>query len=101
MTVDELIARFPQIPAHLRDEPALAAFSRAFGDPLKAAQKPSACSTDHTPGNRTYLKLLGPIDIHGFGLYTRERVIEELTKLVAGYEDDPEGFLSEMLGGEA
>src|SRR5881396_990027 len=43
MTVDELFARFPEVPRDLRDEPVLAEFVRAFGAQLRVAQKPSPC----------------------------------------------------------
>src|SRR2546430_11552914 len=43
MTVDELFARFPEVPRDLRDEPVLAEFVRAFGSQLRVAQKPSPC----------------------------------------------------------
>lgn len=97
MTVDELTRRFPQIPVHLTEEPVLEVFGRAFGDVLRSAEKPSNCTTDHSAEHKTYLKLMGPIDIHCYGLYSRDRVIAELEKLVAVYEEDPEAFVSHML----
>lgn len=97
MTVQELAARFPEIPADLHAEPLLAEFAEAFDGQLRVAQKPSACSTGHDAGNHFYLKLVGPMDIYRYGLYTRERVLEELRKLLAGYRADPDGFVGGLL----
>src|SRR5713101_2651592 len=43
MTVDELLAHFPEVPRDLRDEPILAEYVKAFGPLLRLAQKPSPC----------------------------------------------------------
>ena len=43
ITVEEFIARFPEVPRDLRDEPVIAEFVRAFGSQLRVAQKPSPC----------------------------------------------------------
>ena len=42
MTVDELLARFPEVPGDLRDEPVLSEYSQAFGPLLRVARKPTA-----------------------------------------------------------
>ena len=50
-TVDELLARFPEVPRDLRDEPILAEYVKGFGPLLRvarawaAAAMPSTCST--------------------------------------------------------
>ena len=49
MSVDELFARFPEIPADLRDEPVLAELAAACGELLAVAQRPSNCSTGTIP----------------------------------------------------
>ena len=41
MTVDEFLARFPEVPPDLRDEPVLGEYVHAFGLLLRVAQKPS------------------------------------------------------------
>ena len=46
MMVDELLARFPEVPRDLRDEPALAKYVAVFGPLLRLAQKPSPCVGD-------------------------------------------------------
>ena len=43
MTVDELLARFPDVLRDLRDEPVLAEYAAAFGPLLRLATKPSPC----------------------------------------------------------
>src|SRR2546428_4818661 len=54
MTVDELFARFPEVPRDLRDEPVLAEFVRAFGAQLRVAQKPSPCVAQALASFRRY-----------------------------------------------
>src|SRR2546428_370621 len=43
MTVDEFLARFPEVPRDLRDESVLERYVVAFGPLLRLAQKPSPC----------------------------------------------------------
>ena len=43
MTVDELLARFPEVPRDLRDEAVLAEYAHALGPLLRVARKPSPC----------------------------------------------------------
>lgn len=100
MTVDQLLARFPEIPSDLREEPVLAEFADELHDLLAAAQKPSACSTGHDAGNHFYLKLVGPITYYGYGLATRERVVEDLKELIERHEEDPEDFARSLLPGD-
>ena len=97
MTVKELVSRFPEIPADLRGEPLLAAFADAFEAQLEIARKPSACAVEHDADNHFYLRLIGPIDIYRYGLYDRERVLEEIRKLVDGHRADPVGFVRGLL----
>ena len=97
MTVQELVGRFPEIPAELHGEPLLAAFAVAFEDQLEIARKPSACAVEHDADNHFYLRLIGPIDIYRYGLYDRERVLEEIGKLVDGHRADPGGFANGLL----
>ena len=46
MTVGELLARFPEAPRDLADEPVLREYVRAFGPLLRVARKPSPCMRD-------------------------------------------------------
>jgi hypothetical protein len=97
MTTEELVRRFPEIPKDLHDEPLLAEFAEGFGKELEIAQKPSACSGEHGAANHYYLKLIGPMDIYRYGLYSRERVIEEIEKLTSGHRENPDGFAESLL----
>ena len=97
MTIDDLTARFPEIPADLRDEPALAEFAEAFGAQLAVAEKPSACLAEQSAGNHYYMKLVNPIAIYAMGLAKREMVLKQIGDLVAGHKADPEGFAASLL----
>jgi len=97
MTVQQLLTRFPEIPSDLRDEPVLAEFADRLHDLLSVAQKPSACSTGHDAGNHLYLELVGPITYYGYGLATRERVVDDLRGLIDRHEADPDGFVRSLL----
>ena len=55
MTVQELVARFPEIPQDLQGEPLLAQYAVAFGDQLRVARNPGACSAQHDAANHYYL----------------------------------------------
>ncbi len=89
MTVAELLSRFPEIPADLRDEPALAELARHG--------QPSPCSTGHDAANHYYLKLIGPLAIYGYGLSSREKVRSQLQELIARRRADPAGFAASLL----
>lgn len=97
MTIQELTARFPEIPATLRGEPVLARFAETFAALLRQARSPSPCATRHDAANHYYLKLIGPLAIHGYGLSKREHVLEELEKLLRRHAADPAGFARSLL----
>jgi hypothetical protein len=97
MTVDELVARFPEIPSDLHDEPALAELAARCGDLLAVAQKPSNCTVQYAAGNHYYMKLVGPLAIYGYGLAKREKVVQQLEELVARHRADPGGFATTLV----
>ncbi len=97
MTVGELVARFPEIPVDLHEEPTVARFAEVFDDLLRAARSPSACATQHDAANHNYLKLIGPLAIYGYGLATRERVLADLQELLDRHEADPHSFATSLL----
>src|SRR3989442_635011 len=81
MTVDELFARFPEVPRDLRDEPVLAEFVRAFGSQLRVAQKPSPCVAQAGAGDAEhhfYTRLVNDLAVYGIGLARRERTLQRL-----------------------
>src|SRR2546428_5230232 len=81
MTVDELFARFPEVPRDLRDEPVLAEFVRAFGSQLRVAQKPSPCVAQAGAGDAEhhfYTRLVNDLAVYGIGLAPREPTPQRL-----------------------
>jgi hypothetical protein len=97
MMLGELLARFPEIPRDLHDEPLLARLAETCGDLLQVARKPSACSRGHDAANHYYLKLVGPLSIYGYGLSSRDKVLGQIRDLVERREADPEGFAASLL----
>lgn len=97
MTVEELVARFPEIPPDLRDAPELAEFAEECSALLEEARKPSPCSTGHDTANHYYLRLIGPLSIYGYGLTSREKVLGQLRELVERHRADPRGFARGLL----
>lgn len=97
MTVAELVRRFPEIPADLHGEPILAELGEVFDDLLQVATKPSACATEHTAENKYYLKLVGPMDIYRYGLFSRERVLSEIQKVLDLHAQNPKTISESLL----
>lgn len=97
MTVEELVAQFPEIPVDLHDDPVLERFATTFSDLLRIAKSPSPCASQHDPANRYYLKLVGPMSIYGYGLSTRDQVVAEMTSLLERHAADPAGLTAELL----
>lgn len=97
MTIQELVARFPEIPQDLRGEPLLAQYAEAFKDQLQVARNPGACSAQHDPANQYYLKLIGPIRLYWYGLSTRERVLKQLQEMLDQHRADPAGFVTSLV----
>lgn len=97
MTIQELVARFPEIPQDLRGEPLLAQYAEAFKDQLQVARNPGACSAQHDPANQYYLKLIGPIRLYWYGLSTRERVLKQLQEILDQHRADPAGFVASLV----
>ncbi len=97
MTPQQLISQFPEIKDDLHDEPLLAQFAETFGDMLQQAENPGACSGDYSPGNMYYLKLMGQIRLHMYGLATKEKVLAHMQDLLDRHAADPEGFADSLL----
>jgi len=97
MTVQQLVARFPEIPRDFHEEPILSRFAEVFGDLLQVARNPSACATHHDAANHYYLTLIGPVAIYNYGLSTRERVLAEFQELLDRHATDPGGFAASLL----
>jgi len=101
MKVNELMARFPEIPSDLADEPLLGRFAEALDPLLRGASKPSACATHHDVPHHYYLKLIGPLAIYGYGLRTREQLLQQLAELLRAHDADAESFARGLLPEDA
>src|SRR4029453_18201122 len=83
LTVDEFLARFPEVPHDLRDEPVLAENVAAFGPLLRLAQKPSPCvGSGGDMKHVFYTKLVNDMAIYGIGLAKRDRTLTRLRATV-------------------
>jgi hypothetical protein len=79
MTVDEFLARFPEVPQDLKDEPALARYVAAFGPLLRVALKPSPCvGSGGDMEHVFYTRLINDLAIYGIGLARRDRTLARL-----------------------
>jgi hypothetical protein len=93
MTVDEFLARFPEVPLDLRDEPVLARYVDVFGDLLRRAVKPSPCvGTGGDAEHHFYTRLVNDLAIYGIGLARRERTLARLHTTIDAYAKQPATF---------
>lgn len=93
MTVDELLARFPEVPRDLREEPVLAEYVAAFGPLLRLAQKPSPCMGSGGDMEHVfYTNLVNDLAIYGIGLAKRDRTLARLRAVVDQYRKQPATF---------
>jgi hypothetical protein len=93
MTVDELLARFPEVPRDLRDEPALARYAATFGPLLRLAQKPSPCVGGGGDMEQVfYTRLVNDLAIYGIGLARRDRTLARLQATLDQHAAQPATF---------
>jgi hypothetical protein len=93
MTVDEFLARFPEVPRDLRDEPLLAEYASAFGHLLRLAQKPSPCvGGGGDAPHQFYLRLVNDLAVYGIGLARRDRTLARLRATLEEYKKQPATF---------
>ena len=93
MTVDELLARFPEVPRDLRDEPVLAEYAKAFGPQLRVARKPTPCMRDGGDAEHVfYTRLVNDLAIYGIGLAKRDRTLARLAALLEQHRKQPATF---------
>jgi hypothetical protein len=90
MTVDEFLARFPEVPRDLRNEPVLAQYAQVFGPLLRMAEKPSPCvgSGGDAP-HVFYVRLVNDLAIYGIGLAKRDRTLARLQATLDHYRQQP------------
>ena len=93
MTVDELLARFPDVPRDLRDEPVLADYVAAFGPLLRLATKPSPCmGQGGDAAHHFYTRLVNDLAIYGIGLARRDRTLARLQATLDAHRKQPATF---------
>ncbi len=98
MMVGELLARFPEIPADLRDEPVLAQYVDAFGPLLRVAQKPSPCMRDGGDAPHVfYTRLVNDLAIYGVGLARRDRTLARLQATLDAYRKQPATYACTLI----
>lgn len=102
MTVDEFLARFPEVPRDLRDEPALAKYVAAFGPLLRLAQKPSPCvGSGGDMEHVFYTRLLNDLAIYGIGLARRDRTLARLQAMLDQRATQPATFACTLVPRQA
>src|SRR6266849_9699776 len=93
MSVDEFLARFPEVPRDVRDEPLLREYTKAFGPLLRVAQKPTPCMRDGGDAPHVfYMRLVNDLAIYGIGLAKRDRTLARLSALLEQYRKQPATF---------
>lgn len=102
MPVDEFLARFPEVPRDLRDEPVLKEYVNAFGPQLRVAQKPSACMQDSGDHQHIfYLRFVNDLAIYGMGLAKRDRTLARLEAVLEQYRKQPATFACTLIKPQA
>jgi hypothetical protein len=98
MTVDELLALFPEVPRDLRDEPILTEYVKAFGPLLRVAQKPTPCMGSGGDAPHVfYVRLVNDLAIYGIGLAKRDRTLARLQATLAQYRQQPATFACSLV----
>jgi len=98
MTVDEFLARFPEVPADLRPEPILAQYVSAFGTQLRVAQKPTPCMGQGGDAPHVfYTRLVNDLAIYGIGLAKRDRTLTRLQATLEQYRKQPATFACSLV----
>ena len=94
LSVDEFVARFPEVPSDLSGEPVFVEYVRAFGPLLRRARKPTPCmgKDGGDAEHRFYANLLNDLAIYGIGLARRERTLARLDATLALYRKAPATF---------
>jgi hypothetical protein len=90
MSVDELLARFPEVPRDLREEPTLQEYTRVFGPLLRLAEKPTPCMGDGADAQHVfYLKLVNVMAYYAIPIAKRDRSLAGLTALLEQHRTQP------------
>jgi hypothetical protein len=98
MTVDEFLARFPEVPANLGAEPVLAQYVAAFGPQLRVAEKPTPCMGQGGDAPHVfYTRLVNDLAIYGIGLARRDRTLTRLEATLEQYRKQPATFACSLV----
>jgi len=98
LTVEELLARFPEIPSDMRSEPVLAEYVDAFGPLLRMAQKPTPCMRDGGDAPHVfYTRLINDLAIYGVGLARRDRTLARLRATLDQYHAHPATYACALI----
>ena len=91
MTVDEFLARFPEVPADLRAEPILAEYVAAFWPQLRVAEKPTPCTGQGGDAQPQvfHTRLVNDLAIYRIGLAKRDRTLTRLQATLEQYRTQP------------
>jgi len=101
MTVEEFLARFPEVPQNLVNEPVLREYVDAFGPLLRIAQKPSPCIGAGGDAQHVfYTKLINDLAIYGIGLAKRDRTLSRLQATLEQYKKQPATFACTLVPGK-
>ena len=88
-----VLARFPEVPRDLRDEPILVEYVKAFGPLLRMAQKPSPCVGSGGDAQHVfYTRLVNDLAIYAIGLAKRDRTLVRLQATLDQYRQPPSTF---------
>jgi hypothetical protein len=102
LTVGEFLARFPEVPRDLGDEPVLAEYVAAFGPQLRAAQKPTPCmGMGGDAPHAFYRRLITDLAIYGIGLAKRDRTLARLRSTLEEYRKQPATFACTLVPRQA
>lgn len=99
LSVDEFLARFPEVPANLREEPVVIRYVEAFGPLLRLAQKPTPCmgKDGGDAQHAFYTRLVNDLAIYGIGLARRERTLARLEALLEQHRKAPATFACSLV----
>jgi hypothetical protein len=102
MTVDELLARFPEVPGDLRAEPVLEEYVKAFGPLLRVAVKPTPCMRGGGDAEHVfYTRLVNDLAIYGIGLAKRDRTLARLQAVLDQHRKQPATFACTLVPRQA
>jgi hypothetical protein len=93
MTVDELLAHFPEVPRDLRDEPILAEYVKGVRTaPARGPEAVAVLGTGGDAPHQFYTRLVNDLAIYSIGLAKRDRTLARLQATLDQYRRQPATF---------